>query len=144
MSKSNPNGANNVTSDPREQIMWDIYTAKLAKGEENAYKSAKEAGYEEATSRQITIRSWFIARKAKLKRKDMLSKAERNLDKVLDFEMQDTDGKINTPVANLVVDVSKTIVKTLGKDEGYSDRTEHTGKDGNAIEIEGVEITIRK
>ena len=143
MSKSNPNGANNVTSDPREQVMWDIYTAKLAKGEENAYKSAKEAGYEEATARQITIRSWFIARKAKLKRKDMLSKAERNLDKILDFKMEEK-GKVNTQVASLVSDVSKTIVKTLGKDEGYSDRTEHTGKDGNAIEIEGVEITIRK
>ncbi len=26
MSKSNPNGANNVTSDPREQVMWDINT----------------------------------------------------------------------------------------------------------------------
>ena len=142
--ETNPNGANGVTSDPREQVMWDIYVTKLANGKENAYESAIEAGYSEDHSRNITLQGWFKERLTKLKRKDMLSKAERNLDKILDFEMNTEEGKVNTSVASLVSDVSKTIVKTLGKDEGYSDRTEHTGKDGNAIVIEGVEITIRK
>ena len=139
--ETNPNGANGTTSDPREQVMWDLYVGNKL---ENAYQCAIDAGYEDATARQITVRSWFLERKAKLKRKDMLSKAERNLDKILDFDMNTDEGKVNTSVASLVSDVSKTIVKTLGKDEGYSDRTEHTGKNGDAIQIEGVEIAIRK
>lgn len=130
---TNPHGANQTTSDPREQVMWDIYVTKLANGIENAYESAKEAGYEDATARQITIRSWFIERKDKLRRKDMLSKAERNLNKVLDFDMINDEGKVNTPVATLVTNVSTTIVKTLGKEE-YSDRTELTGKGGEQIQ----------
>ena len=65
----------------------------------------------------------------------MLSKAERNLDKVLDFDMIDDEGKINTQVASLVTTVSTTVVKTLGKDEGYSERKELTGANGEPLQI---------
>ena len=133
MAGTNPNGANGTTSDPREQVMWDIYVAKIAKGIENAYESAIEAGYEEATARQITVRSWFIERKSKLKRKEMLSKAERNLDKTLDLITLNKEGLEDPQLLKIKVDVSKTIVSTLGKDEGYSTRSELTGKDGNDL-----------
>ena len=133
MAGTNPNGANGTTSDPREQVMWNIYVAKLSKGIENAYESAIEAGYEEATSRQITVRSWFIERKSKLKRKEMLSKAERNLDKTLDLITLNKEGLEDPQLLKIKVDVSKTIVSTLGKDEGYSTRSELTGKDGNDL-----------
>lgn len=132
---TNPNGANGTTSDPREQVMWDIYTTNLAKGIDNAHKAALEAGYSEDHSRNITLQGWFKGRKDKLRRKDMLSKAERNLDKVLDFEMVDDEGKVNTPVATLVTSVSTTIVKSLGKDDGYSERKEVTGANGEKLTI---------
>lgn len=135
---SNVSDANGSTSDPREQQMWDIYIAKLATGIDNAKKAALEAGYSESHSENITLQGWFKERKDKLKRKGMFSKAERNLDKVLDFELEDDNGKVNVPVASLVVGVSTTLVKTLGKEEGYSDRTEHTGKAGGAIEIQQI------
>lgn len=128
-------GANGTTSDPREQIMWDIYVSKLNTGIDNAHKSALEAGYSEDHSRNITLQGWFKERKDKLRRKDMLSKAERNLEKVLDFEMIDDEGKINTQVASLVTTVSTTVVKTLGKDEGYSERKELTGANGEPLQI---------
>ncbi len=131
---TNPNGANGTTSDPREQVMWDIYVSKMANGKENAYESAIEAGYSEDHSRNITIQGWFKERKDKLRRKEMLSKAERNLNKVLDFDMVDEEGKVNTSVASLVTTVSTTVVKTLGK-EAYSERQEHTGADGKDIII---------
>lgn len=132
---TNINGANQYTSDPREQKCWDFYVESLIKGQPNAYESAIKAGYAEDSARNITLTGWFKERLARLKRKDMLSKAERNLDKVLDFDMITDDGKINTPVATLVTGVSTTIVKTLGKEEGYSDRVEHTGKNGKDIII---------
>lgn len=122
--RTNPHGANGSSRDPREQKMWDIYVDNIAKGTENAYKAAIQAGYEEATARQITIRSWFIERKEKLKRKEMLSKAERNLDRILDLKIENDEGKILPEITKIVVDVSKTIVTTLGKDKGYSTRNE--------------------
>jgi len=137
--KENPNGANGTQSDPREEVMWDIYVRNLAQGKENAYEAAKEAGYEESTSKQITVRSWFLERKAKLKRKEMFSKAERNLDKVLDLDTLDKEGNTSPQLLKIKTDVSTTIVKTLGKDEGYSDRTEHTGKNGEDFIVNVVQ-----
>lgn len=121
---TNPNGANGTTSDPREQVMWDIYVAKLSKGIENAYESAVEAGYSEDHSRNITLQGWFKERVSKLKRKEMLSKAERNLDKALDLVTLNKEGLEDPQLLKIKVDVSKTIVSTLGKDEGYSTKTE--------------------
>jgi phage terminase small subunit len=124
MNQPNPNGANQSTSDPREQIMWDFYVRGLTSGIENAHKAALDAGYSEDHSRNITLQGWFKERVAKLKRKDMLSKAERNLDKALDYKVENDEGKLMPEVAKIVVDVSKTIVSTLGKSEGYSTKVE--------------------
>ena len=130
--KTNPNGANGTTSDPREQVMWDIYTANLLKGLDNAKKAAREAGYSEEHSDNITLQGWFKGRKDKLRRKEMLSKAERNLDKALDTPYENDEGKIMPDVMRIVIDVSKTIASTLGK-EDYSTRTEQTGADGKDL-----------
>lgn len=129
--RSNPNGANGTTSDPREQIMWDFYVNGIAKGRENAYESAVKAGYGKVHSENITLQGWFKERKDRLRRKDMLSKAERNLDKILDLDV--TDKEIDPRLLSIKSDVSKTIAKTLGKNDGYSERTELTGKDGEKL-----------
>jgi len=133
MSETNPNGANGTTSDPREQIMWDIYVANLSKGIDNAYAAAIEAKYSEDSARNVTMREWFKERLGKLKRKEMLSKAERNLDKTLDLVTLNKEGLEDPQLLKIKVDVSKTIVSTLGKDEGYSTRSEVTGKDGKDL-----------
>lgn len=137
--QTNPNGANGTTGDEREVACWDLYIKSIANNMENAYKSAIEAGYSEDHSRNITMQGWFKERKEKLKRNDMLSKAERNLAKVLDFNMETDEGKVNVPVAQLVTGVSTTIVKSLGK-ENYSDRIEHTGKDGEEFTVKTIII----
>lgn len=122
--QTNPNGANGTTSDPREQVMWDNYIKNLSNGIDNAYKAAIEAGYEESSAKNITARGWFIERKDKLRRKEMLSKAERNLDKTLDIEYITDEGKIIPELLKIQTDVSKTIAQTLGKSEGYSTKVE--------------------
>ena len=66
----------------------------------------------------------------------MLSKAERNLDKMLDMDV--TDEKVKPQLLSIKADVSKMVAKTLGKNDGYSERTEHTGKDGEKL------VTIEK
>lgn len=139
-STPNPNGANGTTSDPREQVCWDFYIKGLTNGIANAYASAIEAGYSEDSARNVTMRDWFKERLGKLKRKEMLSKAERNLDKVLDTDYEDIEGNIKSDVMRIVVDVSKTVVTTLGKEE-YSTRIENTGKDGKDLPTPIMQIT---
>jgi len=124
MTRANPNGANGNLSDPREQKCWDFYVKTIQENRANAYQSAIDAGYEESTAKTITTREWFKERLKNLKRKEMLSKAERNLDKMLDENYRNDEGKIQPEVAKIVIDVSKTIVKTLGKDDGYSEKIE--------------------
>lgn len=132
MTVTNPNGANNTTSDPREQKTWDFYVESITKGQVNGYESAIKAGYSEDHARNITMQGWFKERLSKLKRKEMYSKAERNLDKVLDVKYENDEGKILPEVMRIVVDVSKTVVTTLGKDD-YSTRQEIGGLNGKDL-----------
>jgi hypothetical protein len=134
MAETNPNGANGTTSDPREQTCWDIYLRSITAGQENAYKSAIDAGYSEDHSRNITLQGWFKARLEKLRRIGMQSKAERNLDKMLDTEW-DKDEKVQPEIMRIVADVSKTVVTRLGKDDGWAERQEHSGVNGGSINI---------
>lgn len=130
---TNPNGANGTTSDPREQTCWDFYVESIIKGQVNAYESAIKAGYEESSAKHITLRRWFIERLEDLERKQMLSKAEKKLSKTLDYNPEDADGNIKVDLLRVQVDASKHLTSTLGKDKGYSSRTENTGKDGKDL-----------
>lgn len=142
MADKNPHGANGVTSDPREQVCWDIYITKLLNGKENAYESAVEAGYSKDHAENITLQGWFKERKSKLKRKDILSKAEKVLEKTLGYSTEDDEGKVKVDLLRVQTDVAKHVTSTLGKEEGYSSRSEVTGKDGGAIvtQITGMKI----
>lgn len=133
---SKVSSANGSTSDPREQVCWDLYIESITKGQANAKKAAIEAGYSKDHAENITLQGWFKGRLAKLKRKEMLSKAERNLDKIMDLPLEDK--------ANIVLDASKFIAKTLGKDEGYSDRSELTGRDGESLLLTEEQINTLK
>ncbi len=117
---NNPNGANGTTSDPREQLCWDNY---VARGLENAFQSALEAGYEESTAKNVTMRGWFKERLDRLRRKDMLSKAEKVLDKTLSYSTEDEEGKVRVDLLRVQTDVAKTVVTTLGKSD-YSTKGE--------------------
>lgn len=134
---TNPNGANQTTSDPREQICWDFYVESITKGQVNAYESAIKAGYEESSAKNITLRGWFKERLEDLERKDMLSKAEKKLAKTLTYEVE-KDGEIRTDLLRIQTDVAKHITNTLGKNVGYSTKQELTGENGNPIQFKLV------
>lgn len=134
---SNVSEANQHTSDEREQKMWNIYISKLVKGIDNAKASAIEAGYSESHADNITLQGWFKERKENLKRKDILSKAEKVIEKTLDYNTEEEDEetgkvKINTSLLSIQSNVALTVAKSLGK-KYYSDRLEHTGADGKDI-----------
>lgn len=127
---SNPNGANQYQLDPRQKLCWESYVNPKSETFGNATQSAIKAGYEEATANQITTFDWFIGKRRRL---NMLSKAEKVLDETLDYIAVNEEGKVDPAIARIKLDASKVVVTTLGKDEGYSSRTEHTGKDGKEL-----------
>ncbi len=136
---SNVSQANQYTSDEREQICWDFFIESITIGQENAYGSAIKAGYSEDHSRNITLQGWFKERLDKLKRRGMFSKAERLLDKTMDYEPLDMEGNINVPLLAVQTKVATTLVTALGKDDGYSTRVESTGAGGGPIKVTGAE-----
>lgn len=137
---ANPNGANGTTSDPREQVCWDFYVESINNGMTNAFQSAMKAGYTEATALRITTMDWFTERSRKLRRKEMLSDAEKLLHKTLNYKSEDRLGNVKTDLLRIQADVGKFITSTQGKNDGYSTRTELTGANGKDLPAPIMEI----
>lgn len=121
---SNVSQANQHSPDEREQKCWDLYVQSINSGTENAYQSARDAGYSHDHARNITLQGWFKERCETLRRKGMVSKAEKVLDRTLDYQPVDDEGKINVPLLQVQTKVASTVVTTLGKEYGYSTKTE--------------------
>lgn len=94
----------------------------------NAKQSAIKAGYSEEYANVLIARMPDWASENISRRKRMLEKAEKRLDTLIDSE----DERVSA-------DVSKFVAKTIGKDEGYSDRTEHTGKNGETLTVNVIQ-----
>ena len=90
----------------------------------NALQSALKAGYSQEYAETIMSKDLDWMSESVGRRKRMLAKAEARLESAIDSDNESEANK-----------VSMFIAKTIGKNEGYSDRTEHTGPNGGAIEI---------
>lgn len=165
---TNPNGANQYLLDPRQKVCWDTFIDPTSDTFSNAYKSARKAGYTHATALHITTEVWFLE---KVRRMNMLGKAERVLDEMLDLpimveaalnryaikantEDEDEDGysidpepqaflRTDPALVKIKQDTAKFVAERLGKDDGYSSRNEHTGKNGAPL-VEVDEETKEK
>lgn len=124
--------------DPRQKLCWESYINPKSETFGNAMQSAIKAGYEPEYANQITTVEWF---KEKVRRLNMLSKAEKVLDETL--EMDDMEAttindipvvKRNPAITRIKQDTAKFLAERLGKDHGYTTRNETTGKDGAPIE----------
>jgi len=77
--------------------------------------------------------------------KDTLYEWEKEYEEFSDvlgaIRSEQADRLINNGISG---DYNPTIAKLLLTKHGYSDRTELTGKDGGPVQIEGIEITVRK
>jgi phage terminase small subunit len=140
----NPNGANQYQLDPRQKMCWESYINPKSDTFGNATRSAIKAGYEPDYADQITTVEWF---KGKVRRLNMLSKAEKVLDDTLTMEDEEDVLIANVPsgikkrnpaLTKIKQDTAKFIAEKLGKDEGYASRSEITGKHGEAIEVKAI------
>lgn len=123
--------------DIRQHKCWANYVNPKSPTFANGYKSALKAGYTHDYARTITVQKFF---KNKLRRLALLNKAERVLDDTLDSEHMDSKGKIDAAILRVKNDSAKFIAKTLGKEEGYTERQEVTGKDGEGIVFMPMEL----
>lgn len=127
--------------DIRHKLFWDHYLKPSSETFGNALASAVKVGYSETYAKNITNQRFF---KDRMRRMNMLGRAEKVLKRTLVMNTVDPDtGKEQSDLLRIQVDVAKHITKTLGKDEGYSERTELTAKDGNPIVFMPVEIMDR-
>jgi len=118
--------------DPRQDVCWNLYLKSWRDGVPNGYASAIAAGYSQNTAVNIGNLSWFKAKKDNLRRSKMMSNAERNISRILNLgltkikKLEDgSEEEVFDPdKARIVADMSKLIVTTIGKDLGYSSKTE--------------------
>jgi len=118
--RNNPNGANQYKADPRQSLFLANYLDPKSETFSNALRSALKAGYEQEYAEVITAQmpTWLSDA---LGERKLVEKAEINLGKYLDSN----DERIG-------LDTTKFVLERLKKDK-YSQRNEHTGKDGKDL-----------
>lgn len=126
---SNPNGANQYLLDPRQKLCWENYTNPKSKTFGNATQSAVSAGYEYDYADQITMTEWF---KGKVWRLNGTFTGEKKIEELINLPIQN-DAGYDVGIIRVQADLAKYLTSTLGKDEGYSNRSELTGKDGKDL-----------
>jgi hypothetical protein len=103
----------------------------------NVRGSLQKAGFSDSYSGNATALkpAWLYAIIGDVRRARMLDKAEEVLEDTLSMPAVDMEGKVDNALLKTKTDVGKFIAKTQGKDNGWSDRTEHTGADGAELKI---------
>jgi hypothetical protein len=102
----------------------------------NAKQSALRAKYSEEYSDNIMalMPDWLESNIGDYRR---LKKAEKVLDKVLEMEAVDQEGKLDNQLLKTQADVAKFVGSTIGKKK-YSTRSELTGANGS--ELKGITV----
>jgi phage terminase small subunit len=118
--------ANQYLIDPRQKVAWDSYINPKSKTFGNATQSAIEAGYGKSYAEHIGKKEWWCGKMRKL---NLLGKGEEVLEEMLNMA---ADG---AAMKRIKLDTAKFVLEHLGKDMGYSRRSELTGKDGGPIQI---------
>ena len=116
----------------RREKCWNLYLKTVRDGNPSAMWAAKEAGFSPNTAINICKMAWFKEKKDKLRRSKMMNNAERNIARIINMgytemkRLEDGTEKevVDKDVLKVVADMSKMIVTTLGKDLGYSSKTE--------------------
>ncbi len=143
--ETNPNGANQYVLDPRQALFFELYLDPKSLTFSNALQSALKAGFSQSYAESLMnlMPSWLSEKLGEL---NMLTKAERNLDKMLDLNTREPvmtmfgplkDGitkevitKENSSLLKVKADVSKFVAERIGKAK-YS-----TGEKGNTVNIQ--------
>lgn len=132
------NFGNQHIVDPRQRLFLEYYLDPQSATFSNAYQSALRAGYSDEYSSTILSQEVDWLSDA-LRDNDLLSRAERRLRQILDFEPVDDKGRVDNPLVANQMKAITLVAKGLGKSK-YSERFEHTGNGGKDLPITSVTI----
>jgi len=138
MAETNPNKANQWRPDPRQDLFLSKYLDPNSPTWSNAYQSALQAGYEDEYAKALLSKmpTWLAE---KVKDTQLVSKALRNLEMGLEGMLDDPE-KGGKPLQSRLTEFT---LKGLQKTK-WSERYEHTGKDGEPLRIEVSEALLNK
>lgn len=130
----------------RRQLCWDLYIKSIKNGSPSARNAALEAGFAPNTAQNIKSLPWFKKKLATLRQSKMMSNAEANVSRALRVQWSKMktleDGseveEIDKDLFKTVVDTSWRVLETLGKDRGYTKKTEIDGNMNGEIKINSV------
>jgi wobble nucleotide-excising tRNase len=116
---------------PQQELFWSYYTNPDSETFSNALQSGLKAGFSQEYSESITslMPEWLSER---LGDKSLLEKAEKVLNKTLEYEPVDEKGKIDTSLLSIQNKTATFVAERLNKAK-YAARTEVTGKDGEPL-----------
>lgn len=128
---------NQYKADPRQTEFLINYLDPKSKTFSNALQSGLKAGYTEEYSKTIVsqLPDWLSD---SISDSNLLNKAENRLKQILDFEPINEEGKIDNSLLSNQMKAINLVAKGLGRNK-YSERVEHTGKDGKDLTIELVQ-----
>lgn len=113
--RTNPNGANQYKLDPRQSLYLEYYFDPESETFSNSLQSALRAGFEETYALNLTntMPLWLSE---KIEEMSMVSKAERNLNEILDMrtKIPNTDLHMEK-LLKIKADVSKFVAERLAK-----------------------------
>ena len=129
-----------IDNDIRRLNFWKNYLKQTSPTFGNAKASAEAAGYAKAYAWNITREPFF---KRKLRHMNLYQNAEKVLEEAMEVSHKDKDGKVDSATLRVKTDVAKHVTKNLGKDDGWTERTETTGKDGTPIIVMPPELIAK-
>ncbi len=117
---------------PQQKLFLNYYTNPKSETFSNAVQSALKAGYKQEYAESITTKDlqWLSENVGDMK---LLEKAEKVLNKTLDYEPVNEKGKIDTPLLAIQNKTAQFIAGTIGKIK-YSTK----GEDGIAKLAESI------
>lgn len=121
---------------PQQELFLSLYTDPKSDTFGNATQSAIKAKYTQdyADNIMALLPDWLSENIGDMRR---LRKAEKNLEEVQNFDVITDDGKVDTNLLDKRIKVDMFLAERLDKQK-YSTRSEHTGKNGGAIEINEI------
>lgn len=110
------------THSPRQILFWSYYVNKDLETFNNAYKSARVAGYTDESARNVTTKQWY--KHGETFYHQLLHKAEKVLMEDLNLDIWEDvvykgkrtgDRKVNAKIARIRSETSKFVLLTIGK-----------------------------
>ena len=126
-----------IDNDIKRLNFWKYYLKPASPTYGNAKASAEKAGYAYTYACNITSAPFF---KRKLQHMNLYQNAETVLMEALKAPSKDKEGKVDAAVLRVKVDTAKHVTKNLGKDDGWTERAEVTGKNGSPVIVMPPEL----